>query len=262
MPSSDATTAFPEIWANALGMKFRLVKPGSFMMGSPKSESRRFADEEQRRTTIATPYYLSVYQTTQAEWRAATGENPSKRSTSKTAPVESVSWFDCADFLEKINSEAYLLELQKYLGVNWRYAFPTEAQWEYACRAGTTTAYYFGDAPDERAANFGKGNLENAKQSKEATTLDVGSFPPNPWGFYDMCGNVCEWCFDFYADYDFNDSVDPKGGRANAERVARGGSWRSVPENCRSASRFNFLPTFRGDVCGLRVAIVPVASLS
>lgn len=246
------THVAPEIWANSLGMKFKLVSPGKFVMGSPKSELRRFADETSHEVNITKPYYLSLYPTTQAQWRAVVGENPSKYPGSKQAPVESVSWYDCATFIEKLNAEEYFHELQRFLGEGWHYAFPSEAQWEYACRAGTSTPYYFGDAASEKDGNFGKVNAD----VKGRTTTDVGSYPANPWGFYDMFGNVCEWTNDYYGDYTLNQGVDPSGGARTAERVARGGSWRSVPENCRSASRFNFLSTYRGDNCGLRLAII------
>ncbi len=250
----------PELWVNALGMKFRLVRSGSFEMGSPKDEARRFADEEPRTTTITQDYYLALYPTTQAEWRAVVGENPSKRVGLKRAPVEYVSWYDCADFIEKLNADEYSLELRNFLGSEWRYAMPTEAQWEYACRAGTTTTYYFGNVATGKEGAFGRGasNENDSERSfaRVPKAVEVGSYPPNPWGFYDMCGNVCEWTRDYYADYDQDKKVDPIGAEVSPERVARGGSWRSLPENCRSASRFNFLGTYRGDNCGLRVAII------
>ena len=166
------------------------------------------------------------------------------------------------DFIEKINAEEYALELNNFLG-NWRYSLPTEAQWEYACRANTSSAYYFGSTTSGKEGNFGKTNVDSGKIKVEkglgqslTTTSEVGSFPPNPWGFCDMCGNVCEWTLDGYADYDLQKGLDPVGVSLTSERVARGGNWRSLPENCRSASRFNFLPTYRGDNCGLRVAII------
>ena len=252
----------PELWINALGLKFRLVQPGAFQMGSPKTESRRFADESARSVVISTRFYLSLYPTTQAEWRAVSGGNPSKYSDSKKAPVESVSWLDCASFIEAINSDEYRLELSSFLGPNWRYSFPTEAQWEYACRAGTTTPYYWGENVSGREGNFGKTSVVKSSdgvsrsQKPSRTTSEVGSYPPNPWGFFDMSGNVCEWTLDFYADYDLESNTNPLGPPTGIEHVARGGSWRSVAENCRSASRFNFLSTYRGDNCGLRVAII------
>ena len=252
----------PELWVNALGMKFRLIQPGVFLMGSPRTESRRFADETQRRVLIKKRYYLSLYPTTQAEWRAVLGENPSKYPENKKAPVESVSWIDCAGFIEAINSDEYRHELSSFLGVNWRYAFPTEAQWEFACRAGTETPYYWGDRVSGREGNFGKTSATKTSEGRSRaadlnkTTSEVGSYPPNSWGFFDMSGNVCEWTADFYADYDLEQKTDPTGPPTGIEHVARGGNWRSVAENCRSACRFNFLSTYRGDNCGLRVAIV------
>ena len=217
----------PEMWVNTLGMKFRLIRPGTFEMGSPKTESRRFADETRHVVTISSPFFLSLYLTTQAEWRAVMGENPSKFTESKKLPVESVSWIDCATFLEKINSEEYGLELSSFLGKQWRYAFPTEAQWEYACRAGSDTAYYWGDDASEKKGNFGKTSLNRSAESDSRfnvnrTTSEIGSYPPNSEGFFDMSGNVCEWVADFYADYDLDKKVDPRGPSLGIEHVARG----------------------------------------
>ncbi|MDD3590737.1 MAG: formylglycine-generating enzyme family protein [Thermoguttaceae bacterium] len=263
MEDVEEKISVPKEWTNVLGMKFKLVRAGTFDMGSPRNEFRRFADELLHSVTLTENFFLAVFPMTQAEWRAVLGENPSKYPSSKRAPVESVSWYDCMDFIERINEKEYALELRNYLGANWQYSLPTEAQWEYSCRAGSSTPYYFGSSPSGNEGNFGKTTVDSNKLKAESdadqrleTTSDVGLYPPNPWGFYDMCGNVCEWTLDGYADYDPKKKVDPVGVSLTAERVARGGNWRSLPENCRSASRFNFLPTYRGDNCGLRVAIV------
>ena len=284
--SGDANEKTPEFWSNSLGMRFLAVRPGTFEMGSPRTESRRFADENPRRTTLTQPFYLSKFPTTQAEWRAVVGTNPSKNRDVKRAPVERVSWIDCAGFIEKLNSDEYLLELTTFLGPEWRYGLPTEAQWEFACRAGTTTAYSFGATATGGEGAFGRlsavsndveggevGEIERGGNGMnggtggnggerrrvanvgDETICEVGLFAPNPWGFCDMHGNVCEWTADRYGEYDSARTVDPTGPASGAERVARGGSWRSPVENCRSASRFNFLATYRGDNCGLRVGI-------
>lgn len=242
---------FPTIWANVLGMKFRRIDPGTFKMGSPETEPRRFADETRREVTLTRRYYLSVFPTTQAQWRAVVGENPSKNNRLKNAPVERVSFYDCVKFIEKMNSDEYLFELSAFLGEDWRYGLPTEAQWERACRAGTETAFYFGDVATGKEGNFGKVGAFG----KAETTCEVGSFPPNAWGFYDFCGNVCEWTADRYGEWDAAPTTDPIGPASGAERVLRGGSWRSAPDSCRSAARFNYLPTYRGDAVGLRVGI-------
>lgn len=266
--SDGANEKTPERWANSLGMRFLAVRPGTFEMGSPRTEPRRFADETPRRTTLTQLFYLSVFPTTQAEWRAVVGSNPSKNRGVKRAPVERVSWIDCVDFIEKLNADEYLLELTTFLGPEWRYGLPTEAQWEFACRAGTTTAFSFGATANGSEGAFGRlnggandeeqgGDVERKRNANVVaeTTCEVGLFAPNPWGFCDMHGNVCEWTADRYGEYDPARSVDPTGPASGAERVARGGSWRSPAENCRSASRFNFLATYRGDNCGLRVGI-------
>jgi len=272
--SDDPNGRTPERWANSLGMRFLAVRPGTFEMGSPPTEPRRFADETPRRTTLTQLFYLSKFPTTQAEWRAVVGTNPSKNRGVKRAPVERVSWIDCVAFIEKLNSDEYLLELTTFLGPEWRYGLPTEAQWEFACRAGTRTAFSFGATATGSEGAFGRlsgganvdeeernerddasvGRKRVATSGKE-TTCEVGLFAPNPWGFCDMHGNVCEWTADRYGEYDPARSVDPTGAASGGERVARGGSWRSPAENCRSASRFNFLATYRGDNCGLRVGI-------
>lgn len=249
-------------WKNALGMKFNLIQPGIFQMGSPESESRRFGDEALHWVEISTGFYLSIYLTTQAEWRAVMGDNPSKHAESKMQPVENVSWYDCDIFVNKLNSDEYALELKNFLGPQWIYSLPTESQWEYACRAGTQTAYFWGDKPVLANANYGR-NLSGKGQNRSAgnkaltqTTSVVGAFKANHWGIYDMSGNVCEWTKDFYGDYPTERQINPQGPESGIEHVARGGSWKSSAENCRSACRFNFLSTFRGDNCGLRVAII------
>ncbi len=254
---------YPEFWSNSLRMDFRLLPAGTFRMGSPSSEYRRFADEEQHDVTLTNDFYLCRRLTTQAQWRALKGENPSKFSDYKEAPVENVSWYECVEFVQKLNEEEYGTELRKFLGEEWRYSLPTEAQWEYACRAGTTSAFYVGERLSSLDANFGKSSdiikshQENVNiGDRKNKTTPVGQFPENPWGFYDMIGNVCEWTLDGYSDYEDKLLVDPVGVGATSERVARGGSWRSVAENCRSASRFNFLPTYKSDNCGLRIAII------
>lgn len=269
--SDGANEKTPERWANSLGMQFLAVAPGTFEMGSPRTEPRRFADETPRRTTLTQLFYLSKFPTTQAEWRAVVGANPSKNRGVKRAPVERVSWIDCVDFIEKLNSDEYLLELTTFLGPEWRYGLPTEAQWEFACRAGTTTPFSFGATATGSEGAFGRlsvgssdgeegergvgGDGRGRVSALKETTCEVGLFPANPWGFCDMHGNVCEWTSDRYGEYDPTRNVDPIGPASGAERVARGGSWRSPAENCRSASRFNFLATYRGDNCGLRVGI-------
>lgn len=255
MTSNKIQSIVPFVWTNVLGMKFRLVKAGSFKMGSPDRELRRFADETLHLVFLTQDFFLCTTPTTQAEWRAVVGENPSYFADYKERPVESVSWFDCIDFIDRINSDEYALELKNFLGIDWVYSLPSEAQWEYACRAGTNSSFFFGDIVSENVGNFGSLSMGGTTKLYKGT-CDVALFPPNAWGFFDMSGNICEWTLDGYADYDVRNNVDPLNSIQLFERVARGGSWRSSPENCRSASRFNFLPTYRGDNCGMRVAIV------
>lgn len=249
-------------WKNALGMKFNLIQPGIFQMGSPEFESRRFGDETLHWVEISTSFYLSIYLTTQAEWRAVMGDNPSKHAENKMQPVENVSWYDCESFVNKLNSDEYALELKNFLGPQWSYSLPSESQWEYACRAGTQTAFFWGDTPSLSNANYGRNSLGKGQKRSVGnkaitqTTSVVGAYQSNPWGIYDMSGNVCEWTKDYYGDYLMERQINPRGPESGIEHVARGGSWKSPAENCRSACRFNFLSTFRGDNCGLRVAII------
>lgn len=256
MKNVSSTIDCSRHWTNSLRMEFCFLTAGSFYMGSPKTESRRFADETLHKVVLTNHFYLSAFLTTQAQWRAILGENPSKHSGCKDAPVECVNWYDCINYIERLNEEEYGAELRKYLGNEWRYSLPTEAQWEYACRAGSSSPYYVGETITLKDGNFGKTQVESSPTTQQRVTTIVGKYPPNQWGFYDMIGNVCEWTLDGYSDYVDSLSENPIGKAEHAERVARGGSWKSLPENCRSASRFNFLPTYKSDSCGFRVAIV------
>ncbi|MEY4565224.1 MAG: Serine/threonine-protein kinase PrkC, partial [Planctomycetota bacterium] len=178
----------PEKLTNSIGMKFRLIKPGTFRMGSPESESGRRGHEHHHQVTLTRPYYLGVYPVTQEEYERVMGSNPSYFK-GKRHPVENVSWEDAMAFLSKLNT----LASEKSLGGSYR--LPTEAEWEYACRAGTTTAYSFGDSESE-LEKYGWYD-----ENSGYTTHPVGEKLPNGWGLYDMHGNVWEWCADWYGAY-------------------------------------------------------------
>ena len=222
-----------------------LIPAGEFLMGSPDSDKDAGADERpQHRVRIAKPFYLGKYLVTQEQWQAVMDNNPSHFKGLKN-PVECVSWNDCRQFLEKLNAK---------IGTQGgRFILPTEAQWEYACRAGSTTRYYFGD--DESA--LGEYAWYDANSGN--TTHPVGGKKPNAWGLYDMHGNVWEWCQDWYdAGYYAKSALDdPMGPATGSIRVFRGGDWRGGDGRCPSAYRAGFVPGSRGSNLGLRVSRVP-----
>jgi formylglycine-generating enzyme required for sulfatase activity len=223
---------FPEPWASDWGeddygifmgftykgvrQDFRWIEPGRFLMGSPLDEPERDDNEIQHEVTLTQGFWLADTTVTQALWEAVMGENPSGFKGEKR-PVDSASWNDAHAFIRRMN------EIKGEL----RLCLPTEAQWEYACRADTTSRYAFGDELSRERANF------SASQ-----TVKVASYPPNDWGLYEMHGNVWEWCRDSYGDYPAEPVVDPYGSES-ADHVLRGGSCLSEGSFCRSAFRNN-----------------------
>jgi formylglycine-generating enzyme required for sulfatase activity len=222
------------------GMKFRLIPAGEFRMGSSKDDPERVGDETSHHVQISKPFYMGVYEVTQEEYKEVMEENPS-RFKDPSRPVEQVSWKDATAFCVKLSE----------MDPRFIYRLPTEAEWEYACRAGTTTRYSFGDDLDPQYVWF----RDNSGGGSHA----VGRMRPNAWGLYDMHGNVREWCQDRYArNYHLDPSpVDPAGPRTGSNRVARGGGWYVTPEYCRSASRARYAPIDRFFNLGFRVALVP-----
>jgi len=219
------------------GARLILVTPGSFIMGSPPSEQGHMPWEEEREVTLSHEFYLGATPVTQAQYERATGENPTVHpAAGKDAPVDSVSWDMAGAFCSK------LTELDRQVGVlpeGWEYRLPTEAEWEYACRAGNQEARY-GDA-DSIALDQIAWYLDNA----EGRPHTVGQKVPNAWGFHDMLGNVCEWCQDWFW-------------RANPCRAVRGGSYYNTAAACRAARREGWMPGNRGRYCGMRVLAAPV----
>ena len=234
---------------------FILVEGGTFSMGSPDSEAWRSDDETQHTVTVS-DFYMSAFEVTQAEYQAVIGSNPSAFS-GDDLPVETVSWLDAIAYcnarseLEGLEP-AYTIEGQT---VTWNrsangYRLPTEAEWEYACRAGTQTPFntetsisadesnYWGHYPYLIEDNyFNQSNLETRPGVYRETTVAVGSFQPNAWGFYDMHGNVGEWVWDYYGDYPTQAQTDPVGPDSGVLRVNRGGGWNDFAKNLRSAYR-------------------------
>ena len=223
-----------------------LIPAGGFLMGSPDSDKRGTPDETpQHWVRINKPFYMGKYPVTQEQWQAVMGNNPSHLKRPKN-PVEMVSWDDCQVFLGKLNAQTG--------GQGGKFALPTEAQWEYACRAGSTTQYCFGD--DE--AQLGKYAWYSAN-SGNITTHPVGEKKPNAWGLYDMHGNVWEYCRDWYDEdyYVLSPADDPAGPPEGSDRVHRGGMWSNSPVGCRSAYRTYGPPGWCDLRLGLRVAQVP-----
>jgi sulfatase modifying factor 1 len=219
-------------------------KPGTFMMGSPPGEKDREDNETQHEVTLTKGFYLGKHEVTQGQWEKVMGTNPSEFKGA-ALPVEQVLWTDAMKFCEK------LTQTEKEAGrlpEGWTYTLPTEARWEYACRAGTTTATAFGDSLSSKQANF-RGSYPYGGASKGpylGRTTDVGVYPANAWGFHDMHGNVWEWCLDWYGDY-------PAG--AARDSVSRGGSWNNVGWNLRSAVRGRYAPVSRGINLGFRLSL-------
>jgi formylglycine-generating enzyme required for sulfatase activity len=252
---------------------FVKIQGGTFTMGSPASEAERDSNEVQHQVTV-TGFYMSRYEVTQAEYEAVMGTNPSNFKGSNL-PVERVSWYDAVEYCNKRSvreglTPAYTVNKTRSDPNNtsendenkWLvtrnpstngYRLPTEAEWEYACRAGTTTPFSTGNNITTNQANY-NGNYpynNNAAGTYREKTTAVGSFAANSWGLYDMHGNVWEWCWDWYGSYVNGD--DPLGAVSGAFRVGRGGSWINYGRGLRSAVRNNAYPSYRSSLLGFRL---------
>ena len=207
-------------------MVMRLIPPGRLWMGSPESEKKRDDNDEQRhRVVLSRAYWLGKYEVTQREWQAVMGSNPS-RFQGKELPVEMVSWENCQEFAGKTGLR-----------------LPTEAEWEYACRAGTTTPF-----------NLGENITPNDNGEYRGRTVKVGSLgSPNAWGCHDMHGNVWEWCQDWYGEYPLEEQCNPPGPNNGSDRVVRGGGFVIFARYCRSAFRAYDAPEHRDRDLGVRL---------
>jgi len=234
-----------QTWINDFGMTFVLIQPGTFIMGSPEGETGRYPIEIQHSVTITQAFYLQTTEVTQGQWKAVMGNNPSKFSgCGDGCPVEKVSWEDAHEFIEKLNQQE---------NAN-RYSLPTEAQWEYAARAGSTSALANGDLV-ETLCGFDT-NLNSMGWycgNAESKTHPVAQKQANSWGLFDMHGNVWEWCQDWYGSYPNYSVTDPIGPSSGSNRVQRGGSWHVNARGARSALRDSDSPDTRYSTIGFRL---------
>jgi formylglycine-generating enzyme required for sulfatase activity len=277
---SSSVTPDQSMLVDSLGMEFVPISPGTFIMGSPENEEDRWDDETQHKVTLTQGVYMGVTQVTVGQFRRfvkATGyrteaetdggayiwtgekwekkagrywDNPGFDQTDEH-PVTCVSWNDVQDFIKKLNQR----ESQ------YNYRLPTEAEWEYAARAGTTTPFGFGETLDTDQANY-DGNYPYAGGPRgiyRKKTTPVKNFSPNAWGLYDMHGNVWEWCQDWYGDYPSGSVTDPQGPQSGDDRVLRGGSWLNFARLCRSAYRNWRTPDDRRSANGFRL-VAPLFS--
>jgi uncharacterized protein (TIGR02996 family) len=251
---------------NSIGMRFVLVPAGTFVMGSPNHEVGRSKDEgPQHEVEISRPFWMGAFPVTQEECKQVMGSQPSwfeKRGGGSAKvrgldtsrfPVECMSWQHADAFCQRLSA----LPAERIAGRVYR--LPTEAEWEYACRAGTTTPFYFGRSLCSAQANFSGRHPYGgaAKGPYLQRTTAVGSYPPNSWGLYDMLGNVWEWCADWYGAYHPGRRRNPRGPRRGPWRMLRGGAWNTYAVGCRAACRPFVRPRERGYDLGFRVCFHP-----
>ena len=270
VPQPNFPNAFPTWWAGAWGedeaglwmtlifkekdaqQTFRWIEPGAFLMGSPENEPERYENEIQHPVILTQGYWLADTACTQALWKAVMGDNPAFFKESLNNPVETVNWDDAQQFIAQLN--------KLVPGLNA--CLPTEAQWEYGCRAGTSTPFSFGEniTPDQVNYNGNYPYTQGENGLYREKTVPVGSLPANLWGLYEMHGNLLEWCNDWYGDYPADPVTDPGGPAEGAYRVLRGGSWNNLGRVARSANRYRRAPDYRAQPFGFRLALGQTAS--
>jgi len=216
---------------------FRWCPAGTFLMGSPVTERNRNTNERQHHVTFSRGFWILETPVTQTMWESVMGDNPSLNKGMRL-PVENLSWYNCLAYIKKLNDMSTDIP-------SLRFYVPTEAEWEYACRAGTTSAYHFGNTISLHQANF-----EGKK------TSDVGFYLPNDWGISDMHGNVWEWSSSWNCTYPDGPVTDPEGPSTGTHRVVRGGGWNSLGIDCRSAERLPIHPALGFSFLGLRLSII------
>ncbi len=248
-----------------------LIEGGSFMMGSPETENWRISDETQHEVTLS-DFYISAYEITQAEYLSVMGDNPSVFQ-GDSLPLENITWTQAVEFANKKSSAEGLTPVYQIAdgSVTWNrdangYRLPTEAEWEYACRAGTATPFntqksldatqanFYGHYPYEIEENYFDDSVLEARPGEyRQTTVEVGSFEPNAWGLYDCHGNVNEWCWDFYGEYDTSDTNNPAGTKIGTRHIYRGGGWNDFGKNMRSAYRAAGSSELKSSNLGIRL---------
>ena len=262
VPGAERTAGAPrEVTSPSTGMVLIRIEPGEFLMGSPDSDKEAGAHEKPRhRVRITRPFYLGIYEVTQTEFEAVTGHNPSHFKANARNPVESVSWLDAVRFCNQLSERERLKPFYAISGESvqvpdWNetgYRLPTEAEWEYACRAGTTTRFSFGD----HEASLGEYAWYDTNSGRR--THPVGEKRPNAFGLYDMHGNVWEWCWDWSSKDYYKESpvVNPRGSSQAPSQVIRGGCWNGYPRYVRASCRNGNAPGGRYGYLGFRVARV------
>ena len=252
LTSADAQA---HTYINSIGMKFVRIPEGIFVMGSPVEEAFRDVSEIQHQVTISKAFYIQTTEVTVDQWRAVMGRRLfARKKGTGNMPVVKVSWHDSIKFARKLSK----------MDGN-RYDLPTEAQWEYAARAGSTTAFFWGNQIDCSQAMFANNPMKHdaCTAANRAAGLHpgqpapVGHFKPNAWGLYDMHGNVWEWCLDRFDRYDAVSIVDPCETDSGQDRVRRGGSWFGASYACRSANRAFAHPMSRLQNTGFRLVVIP-----
>jgi formylglycine-generating enzyme required for sulfatase activity len=248
-----------KVLTNSVGMKLVLIPAGTFTMGSPATEKERIDNEVPHVVEITKPFYMGAYEVTQAQFQKVVGKPSRSRFRGADLPVENLYFDEAVAFCSRLSG----LPEEKKAGRKYR--LPTEAEWEYACRAGSTTPFHQGESLSSKQANFNGaypyGEADKGPYLRQ--TCKVGSYKPNAWGLYDMHGNVAEWCADFY-DPDYyksspkKDPTGPAKGVLSTDykghyRVVRGGSWLDEARGCRSAYRFRAMPHDAYQIVGLRV---------
>ncbi len=247
------------------GLKLCWCPPGRFRMGSPRDEPERRPGEDQVDVTLSKGFWTGKFEVTQGQWKRVVGDFPGRLTAGAgdDFPVYTINFAEAEQFCRMLTEKAHASgELPK----EWEFRLPTEAQWEYACRAGTTTATSFGDKLSSKQANFQGRPYNGAEEGPSLKrTAPVGSYPANPWGLHDMHGNVFEWCRDWY-HLRLPGGVDPdlygakssasRSGNGDISRVRRGGCWADEGWPCRSAFRLRFEPERRHDHIGFRVVAV------
>ena len=229
------------------------IEPGTFMMGSPNDEFGRNDNETQHQVTLTKGFWIGKYEVTQAQYKAVTGSDPS-HFKGDDLPVEMVDWEESMEFCKKLTES-----LGGALPKGYKCSLPTEAQWEYACRAGTTSPLNNGKSIQTREEKCD--NLDEVawyKFNSNGTTHPVGQKKPNAWGLSDMHGNACEWCLDWIGNYPATPVTDPAGPDKGTQRSDRGAGWYWYPRQARSGHRGLYPPERRYFYLGFRLAIIPV----